>query len=435
MSGNELHVVVIGGGIGGLCLAQGLRRAGVDVAVYERDRHPHDRLQGFRLHIDPSGSRALRACLPASAWGEFLATVGDPDGGFSFLTEDLERLVTVDGAIMYGVPPGPDEWHYPVDRTTLRRVLLTGLDDVVHFGREFTGYEHTADGRVTAHFADGPSVTADVLVGADGAASRVCRQRLPQSRRVPTGALAVGHKLPLTAQSRAWLPPQLGTGMNLVLAPAPYFLFTAAFEQRAEPQPALEGYRDYVLCAFVGAREVFPADLLERSGADLQRTVAGLMPGWHPALRRAVLESDPDSVAAFELKAAEPLDAWEPDNVTLLGDAVHSMPPVGGLGGNTALRDAHLLSRLLGHAARAGEAPVPAIGRYEAEMRDYGFAAVRASLETQRQGLLSNPFAVAAARTWFRACRRAPALRRMTFGRTWAATAEARPWEARRPAA
>ena len=142
MTERPFHVAVIGGGIGGLCLAQGLRRKGVSVAVYERDRETPDRDQGYRLHIDPSGSRALRACLPASAWGAFLASAGDPDGGFSFLSEKLERLVTVDGVTMYGVPSGPDEWHYPVDRLMLRRILLSGLEDVVHFGREFTRYEH-----------------------------------------------------------------------------------------------------------------------------------------------------------------------------------------------------------------------------------------------------------------------------------------------------
>jgi salicylate hydroxylase len=51
-----LHVLIIGGGIGGLTLAQGLRKSGVSVAVYERDRTATDRLQGYRVHINPAGS-------------------------------------------------------------------------------------------------------------------------------------------------------------------------------------------------------------------------------------------------------------------------------------------------------------------------------------------------------------------------------------------
>jgi flavin-dependent dehydrogenase len=58
-----LHVLVIGGGIGGLCLAQGLRQAGVSVAVYERDRTRADWLQGYRIHINPAGSKALHEWL------------------------------------------------------------------------------------------------------------------------------------------------------------------------------------------------------------------------------------------------------------------------------------------------------------------------------------------------------------------------------------
>ena len=53
MSEKQMRVAIIGGGIGGLCLAQGLKQAGVSVAVYERDRTPTARLQGFRIHIDP----------------------------------------------------------------------------------------------------------------------------------------------------------------------------------------------------------------------------------------------------------------------------------------------------------------------------------------------------------------------------------------------
>lgn len=69
-----MHVVVVGGGIAGLCLAQGLRRAGVSVAVYERDRSRTDRLDGYRIHINPAGSRALKACLPPPMWDSFVAT-------------------------------------------------------------------------------------------------------------------------------------------------------------------------------------------------------------------------------------------------------------------------------------------------------------------------------------------------------------------------
>ena len=57
------YVVIIGGGIGGLTLAQGLKRAGVSAAVYERDRTLTNRLQAYRVHIGPTGGLALHQSI------------------------------------------------------------------------------------------------------------------------------------------------------------------------------------------------------------------------------------------------------------------------------------------------------------------------------------------------------------------------------------
>jgi len=67
--------------------------------------------------------------------------------------------------------------------------------------------------------------------------------------------------------------------------------------------------------------------------------------------------------------------------VTLLGDAIHTMPPFRGVGANTALRDAELLHRKLVAAATKGVSLMQAVGEYEAAMRGYGFEAVRTTLE------------------------------------------------------
>src|SRR6516165_4335197 len=72
------HVLIIGGGIGGLTLAQGLRRARISAAVYERDRTLTNRLQGYRVHISPTGGLALRECLPPHLFAVFDRTCGHP---------------------------------------------------------------------------------------------------------------------------------------------------------------------------------------------------------------------------------------------------------------------------------------------------------------------------------------------------------------------
>lgn len=73
-----MNVIVVGGGISGLCLALGLRKAGVPVTVYERDASADARSQGYRLNVEPVGSAALRDCLPPALWRELVATAAVP---------------------------------------------------------------------------------------------------------------------------------------------------------------------------------------------------------------------------------------------------------------------------------------------------------------------------------------------------------------------
>src|ERR1700748_2381513 len=173
MSAKNLEVMVIGGGIGGLCLAQGLKKASVQVAVYERDVTPTSRQQGFRVHIDPQGSRALHQCLPEPLWKIFHATGGDFSQGFTMLNEQLVPIME-----MRQPAYNADlvERHRSVSRISLRSILLSGMEDSVFFNKRFTRYEQRPDGKVVAWFEDGSSAVADVLVAADGVNSPVRKQ-------------------------------------------------------------------------------------------------------------------------------------------------------------------------------------------------------------------------------------------------------------------
>ncbi len=121
--------------------------------------------------------------------------------------------------------------------------------------------------------------------------------------------------------------------------------------------------------------------------------------------------------------------------MTLLGDAIHSMPPAGGNGANMALRDASLLSQSLAAAARGDTPLLQAISDYETEMRDYAFSAVRTALTNERLGLNASPFAQAGMRAWFRLGSAIPAVKRVGFGDSWAKDARPRPWELKSAAA
>jgi 2-polyprenyl-6-methoxyphenol hydroxylase-like FAD-dependent oxidoreductase len=388
--------------------------------VYERDTSPEAREEGFRLHLNPAGVRSLRACLPEALWRVFLETAGNPAGGFGFVDRKLSTLTVVDEDVMYPAGDDPAERWYPVDRLGLRRLLLTGLDDTVHFGKSFERYETRPDGRVLAHFADGTSAVGDVLVGADGARSTLRARYLPRLESVDSGAVGCGLKLPLTPENRAWLPPRLASGENIVLSTDPFFLFTSVYEAA--------GSDGYVLCAFVCRRDAFPG-FDDVRGTALRAAVAAKVAHWHPDYARLISACDPGQVLGTSFSVVVPDRPWTPTAVTLLGDAAHVMPPTGGLGANTALRDSRLLARELAGARPGGH--VAAVGAYERRMREYGSAAVRSSLANLKQGLGTNPATLAVFRTLLRLCAAAQPVKRLVFAESWAKDSNPLDWEKR----
>src|SRR5271166_5879359 len=130
--------------------------------VFERDASRTSPVEGYRLSISASGGKALKSCLPRKVFEKFIRNTGEPSRAVTFLDHKLNRLLAIDFPHSDRLS---DESERPVGPAALRRVLLDGLDDIVHFGKRFVAYEREADGRMTAHFADGARATADLLVG------------------------------------------------------------------------------------------------------------------------------------------------------------------------------------------------------------------------------------------------------------------------------
>lgn len=404
MTPTSPRVLVIGAGTGGLALAHGLLRAGIDVQVFERDALRTEGLHGYRVGIDPDGSRALHALLPSELYEIFVATCARAPRWFSMLTEDLREVL----ALQIPVQADPVESEKSVSRMTLRQVLMTGLEDVIMFGKEFTHFEQQIDGTVTAHFADGSSSSGDLLVGADGAGSRVRKQYLPQARQEDTGIIAIAGKLPITAESASLLPARVFQGISMIQAPKGYSCILHVMEFKWDrsgkikngigdndaelikiwPGLQFDNTRDYINWGFSATADEFPADVMERRGDDLARLVGDMTPNWHPNLRRLFELTDPSSCFPVNIKTSVPVDPSPATNVTLIGDAIHTMTPGRGVGANTALRDAvQLCARIIDVAAgRLGL--IEAVAQYEAKMIKYGFDAV---LKSREQMTDENP--------------------------------------------
>jgi 2-polyprenyl-6-methoxyphenol hydroxylase-like FAD-dependent oxidoreductase len=344
MARKPLEVIIIGAGTGGLCLAQGLQADNIGVTVFERDRSPTDRLQGYRLSINEDGNRAVRACLPAALHARLIQYTTRPSRAVSFLDHRLHRLLKID---LPGGSGDADAIERPISRIALREVLLRGLGDIVRFDKRFTHFEGDGIDRVTAFFDDGTSATGDLLVGADGANSRVRTQSLPGAQRVETGLVIVSGKIGMSEAVRAATPEALFLGPTLIIGPRGCFLFANAVEYDDAPAVALPDREEYVMWGSSARRETYRLQAFpdEADNETLRRAVTSCMPDWHPDLVRMV-QTTPQ-LDAFPAKTSVRVAPWRTRNVTLLGDALHNMTPYRGMGANTALRDAGALKAVL----------------------------------------------------------------------------------------
>ena len=377
----SLKVLISGGGIGGLCLAQGLRRAGIEAVVFERDASLDARGQGYRFRIDADGDAALRDCLPSNLYALYRATSNQPSsppvGAYDHQLNLIYRLP---------VPPSGSDpaSHQAVNRRTLRQVLLGGLEEVVHFDHALTSFTQDAGG-VQVRLANGRTLEGDLLVAADGAQSAIRRQLLPHAAIMDTGMRCVYGRILLNDEILRGLPEPLFGGFTPVLGPERHTLAFGMFRPcRAPDKVAAElapGVRldpvpDYLMWLFVAPK----LEIADSEPAALHHLVREATADWHPKLRRLLEIADVPATFLTAIRSAEPVPAWQTGRVTLLGDAIHTMTPAGGIGANTALRDAALLSQKLTAVASNRDAFIPAIADYESTMREYGFAAVRRSL-------------------------------------------------------
>jgi 2-polyprenyl-6-methoxyphenol hydroxylase-like FAD-dependent oxidoreductase len=310
-------------------------------------------------------------------------------------------------------------------------VLLSGLDDIVHFGKTFVRYEEAATGRIVVHFEDDTTAQGDVLVAADGGGSRVRRQYLPHAQRVDTGMVGIAGKVFLDTEGRRQVPPEFLGTLTLVAGMGGYSFFVAPQEivgaaagefsgndESANAGGHFDNTRSYLMWAFGARREKFDlvGDAEQVSGEPLRDVVLREMAArsWDDRFAKLVRLSDADTINAIAIRTSVPIAAWPAHRVTLLGDAIHAMTPYQGIGANIALKDAANLTRALVVADRGERPLLDAVGGYEAAMVDYGFRAVRRSLHAMHRSINDNPRKLIMSRVVLRLISRiAPLKRRM----------------------
>lgn len=370
-------VLIIGAGLGGLALAQGLAKAGISATVYERDESPTSRPQGYRISIRSLGIHALSEVLPHDKISRLnKAKVADVGDAFICANEKMEPY--------FKVPQGHDA-AVQFLRAELRELLQEGVE--IKWNKRLVAFEDNGN-RVMAHFEDGSCAEGDLLVGCDGSSSSV-RELMPKvygkgvqslPNVIQSHRAILGGQLDRTLEWDTLLPLNK-EGMVRFLGRDSYDL-GVCFSERADRSPTVF----WAISEEIKDRNAswYPFDNTSESRKRIlahckERIKRG---GWHANLQKLIHSTPPEEIMApwlvrtTQFPEAGQYPMVTTGRTTLLGDAAHPMPTDKALGGNNALEDARLLSALLAASPHAIDWS-KLIEPYEREM----FARAKAAIQ------------------------------------------------------
>lgn len=318
-------IAIVGAGLGGLTLARVLQAHGVAATIYEGEASATTRTQGGLLDIhEETGQVALRA---AGLYDEFLTLVRPG--------EDAKRVVDRHGTILFDKPADRGSVRPEVDRGELRRLLIDSLTPgTIRWGHKLTSIRHRAAGGYDLTFTEGSAAHADIVIGADGAWSKV-RPLLTPAEPLYSGTCFVEIALASDDQKSRASVAAIGSGTLMAVAPGQGIIAHRDADGGVSGYVALNKPEEWMRSIDFGD----PAAGLRR--------LADEFDGWSPLLTAFVTESD----AQPELRPIYALPVglkWDRvPGVTLIGDAAHLMSPFAGEGANLAMYDGADLARKL----------------------------------------------------------------------------------------
>jgi 2-polyprenyl-6-methoxyphenol hydroxylase-like FAD-dependent oxidoreductase len=333
-------VTIVGAGLGGLTLARVLYVNGIPATIYEAENSAAARTQGGQLDIhEYNGQLALEA---AGLTEKFRAIIHA--GG------EATRVLDRNGTVLLDEADDGSGGRPEVLRGDLRRILLGSLPDTtIEWGRKVTDVQPLGDGRHELTFSDGSTAITSLLVGADGAWSKI-RPLLSDAKPEYIGTSFVETYLHNADERHPAAAKAVGGGALFALEPGRGIL------AHREPDAVLHSY-----IALTKPRAwIDNVDFSDAAAATAR--IAAEFAGWAPELTALITDAEtalvPRSVLALPIAHQWPRVA----GVTLLGDAAHLMSPFAGEGANLAMFDGSELAKSL--AAHPGDVET-ALAEYE----------------------------------------------------------------------
>lgn len=338
MKSEKLHILIAGGGIGGMAAALALLRRGFDVDIFEQA--PELREVGAGVQISPNGNRALHSLgvldtlkdLSSNAQSKVvrLWNTGTTWQAFDFGMEAVKR---------FGFP------YLTVYRPDLLQVLADGVRkeklDAIHLGHRCVGFSQDGN-QVELRFDGATPVSGDVLIGADGVHSRVRAELFGDHPATFFGMVAWRGTIPMErlpermnrSVATAWLGPK-GHIVHYPLRGGKLMNFVATVE-----------------------RDDWQTESWSTEGTSEE--CAQDFKGWHDDVQ--IMIGAAPTLFKWALMGRPPLEKWTDRNVTLLGDACHPTLPLLAQGAVMAIEDAVVLGRCV---EKFSDDPQEAFRRYE----------------------------------------------------------------------
>ena len=319
-----LHALVIGAGIGGTAAAIALRRAGLDVSLFEQTMAQRE--VGAGIQISPNASRLLRRY----GLGDAMARAAVRPAAVVFRRWQEGRVLgreELGDALehRYGSP------YYHFHRADLIAVLADAFGPKeIKLGRRLINVDQDDSG-VTAHFEDGTSARGDLLIGADGIHSRVRECLFGEEKPRFSGQIAYRGLAPVERVAHLGLPLDVtnwvGPGGHFVH----YFVAAGRFLN------------------FVAVSEAATWTREQWSDRGSISDAVKIYEGWHPQI--ATILNAVDETFKWALFDRNPFPEWTRGRVALLGDACHPMLPFMAQGAAQAIEDGAALAACLKHTA------------------------------------------------------------------------------------
>jgi 2-polyprenyl-6-methoxyphenol hydroxylase-like FAD-dependent oxidoreductase len=317
-------VTIVGAGLGGLTLARVLHVNGIPATIYEAEPSAQTRTQGGQLDIhEHNGQLALEA---AGLTDKFRAII--------HAGAEATRMLDQRGSVLFEEPDDGTAGRPEVLRGDLRRVLIESLPaETIQWGKKLAGVSALGDGRHELTFADGSTVTSELLVGADGAWSKV-RPLLSDAKPEYVGATFIETYLYDADERHPATAAAVGDGAMYALTPG------KGIVAHREAGDILHTYVQLIR----PAEWVAGVDFSDAAAATAR--VAAEFDGWTPELTALITDGDTAPIPRMIYTLPDGHRWDRAPGVTLLGDAAHLMPPAGE-GANLAMFDGAGLAKAI----------------------------------------------------------------------------------------